>query len=85
MNISGFLKWQFGGWYKDLTLWGGLIAVLGTVALYQGCPMPVPYLILAAGWGLILFDVTRAYFRFSYSLYRLEQTRVMQELKQREL
>lgn len=84
MNISGFLKWQFAGWYKDLTLWGGVIAVLGAVALYQGCPAPIPYFILAAGWGLIFFDMGRAYFRFSYSLYRLQQTQVINELKRKE-
>ena len=84
MNISGFLKWQFGGWYKDLTLWGGITAAVGILALHMGCPEPIPYFIIGGGWSLIFFDLARAYFRFSYAVYRLQQTQVINELKRKE-
>ncbi len=85
MNIRGFLKWQFGGWYKDLTLWGAVITVVGALAMYKGCPVPIPYFIIGAGWALIMFDALRSYFRFSYSVYQLQQNEIMRNLKQKDL
>lgn len=85
MNIRGFLKWQFGGWYRDLTLWGAVTTVIGGVIMYQGCPAPVPYFIIGAGWALIMFDALRSYFRFSYSVYRMQQNEVLRKLREKEM
>ncbi len=85
MNIREFLKWQFAGWYRDLTLWGGVISAVAVLAMYQGCPKPIPYIVLAVGWALILFDLARAWFRFSYAVYQLQQNEIVRKLKEREL
>lgn len=85
MNIRGFLKWQFAGWYRDLTLWGAVIAVTGVLSAYLGCPTPVPWVITGIGWALILFDLARSWFRFSYAIYQLQQNELMRKLKEKEL
>ena len=85
MNIRGFLKWQFGGWYKDLTLWGGVVSAVGFLAMYLGCPDPVPYFIIGTGWAMIVFDLARSWFRFSYSVYQLQQNELIRKLKEKEL
>ena len=84
MNIQGFLKWQFKGWYRALTFWGFTINVLAWVAMYGGCPDPWPLVMFAVSLVLLTTDLLRWYFRFSYSLYRLEQTQMMNELKRKE-
>ena len=85
MNISGFLKWQFAGWYRDLTLWGSVIGAVGLLAMYLGCPLPIPYFIIGAGWAMIIFDLARCWFRFSYALYQLQQNELIRKLKEKEL
>ena len=85
MNIRGFLKWQFGGWYKDLTLWGGVVSAVGLLAMYLGCPAPIPYFIIGAGWAMIMFDLARSWFRFSYAVYQLQQNELIRKLKEKEL
>lgn len=84
MNIRGFLKWQFGGFYKDLTFWGMMVGIVSGIAAYYGCPKPVPAIMLGTGVAMIAIDLARTWFRFSYSLYRMEQDRMIRELKQKE-
>lgn len=84
MNVLNYLKWQFGGFYKDLTFWGMMIGILSAVAAYFGCPAPVPMIMLVVSIVTILFDGGRAWFRFSYSLYRLEQNEMLRKLREKE-
>ena len=84
MNISGFLKWQFGNFYKDLTFWGMMVGIMSGVAAYYGCPKPIPSIMLGVGLAMITVDLVRAWFRFSYSLYRLEQNELLRKLKEKE-
>ena len=84
MNISGFLKWQFGNFYKDLTFWGMMVGIMSGVAAYYGCPEPIPSIMLGVGLAMITVDLVRAWFRFSYSLYRLEQNELLRKLKEKE-
>lgn len=84
MNIRGFIKWQFGNFYKDLTFWGMITGIVAGVAAYLGCPKPIPLIMFWTGMAVIVFDLARAWFRFSYSLYRLEQNELLRKLGQKE-
>ena len=84
MNITGFLRWQFGKFYQDLSFWGFMTCVVAFVAAYLGCPKPIPFWMTMTGLAVVVFDATRTWFRFSYQLYRMEQERIMRELKKEE-
>ena len=84
MNIRGFLQWQFGSWYKDLTFWGMIVGVTAGIAAYFGCPKPIPLIMFWTGMAMIIFDLARCWFRFSYALYRMEQNEMLRKLKEKE-
>ena len=84
MNIRGFLKWQFGNFYKDLTFWGMVTGIVAGIAAYLDCPKPIPTVLFYTGIAMVVFDGARAWFRFSYSLYKLEQNELLRKLKEKE-
>jgi len=86
MNVSkikGFLSWQFRGVLKNPSFYGVMISVLGAVAALTGCPAPWPMIMNIGGLFVVIADLMYAWVKWSYTLYRLEQDRIMQELERK--
>ena len=79
MNITGFIKWQLEGWYRSITVWAVILAVMAFAAAIWGCPKPIPAVMLVVAALMALADLCMSWFRFSYSLFEIEQTRVERE------
>lgn len=79
MNMLKFLQWQFRGCLRSLSFWGFMMFVVATVMLLLGSSTAVFAAVLALSLGLILVDAGISWFRFSYSLFEIEQTRVKRE------
>ena len=84
MNIVGFIKWQFQGWHKSLTLWALVLASLAFIAGITGCPQPIPTVMFVIAALMALIDVGMSWFRFSYSIYQMQQDQLIRELKRKE-
>ena len=82
-NIRGFLGWMFRDWYRDLTLWGMTIGVIGSVNMWLDGSLMTTWLLLSAGLSLVLFDLVYNFVRFQYSLYIMERNRVARELERK--
>ena len=80
-DLRGFLRWQFAGATRSLSFWGLMVIVAGVIAALGGCPAPWPFYITVTGTTLIVIDAARSWYRFSMSIYRMEQDRIMRELK----
>ena len=83
MNIRGYLRWQFEGTLSSPCFYGFCLTILGVVALFGGCPAPWPMIMSLTGLAIVLIDSARAWFRFSYSIYQLEQQRIQNELSRK--
>jgi hypothetical protein len=84
MNITGFLRWQFQGWHKSLTLWYLVLAVLAFVAMATGCPQPWPGIMLITAAMMAVIDISISWFRFAYGVYQLQQDQLIRKLKSKE-
>ena len=82
-NYRGFLAWLFQGWYKNLTLWGLIVAASGLLVLYIEIGLITAWLLLSVGLGLIMFDLAWSFLGFQYSLYVMERNRVSRELERK--
>ena len=82
-NVSGFLRWMFRGWYRDLTLWGLIIAVAGFIIMFLGGNLITIWLLISLGLALVMFDLVHNFLRFQYSLYTMERDRVARELERK--
>lgn len=80
MNIVGFLKWQFRGCFASPTFWGFLCLIAATALMLFTAPAALIMTVAATGAGLVILDAGISWFRFSYSLYESEQSRVEREL-----
>ena len=83
MHLIKFLQWQFRGCLRSLSFWGFMMFVVATVMLLSGLSTAVFAAVLAPALGLILVDAGIAWFRFSYSLFEIEQTRAEREQQRR--
>ena len=82
-NYSAFLSWMFRGWYRDLTLWGLIIGIIGFLVMALDGSLITVWLLVALGMTLVLFDLTRSFLRFQYTLYTIERDRVARELERK--
>lgn len=83
MKIQGYLRWQFAGSLSSPSFWGFVMLCLATVAVLGGCPAPWPAIMAAIGFLIIMADAARSWFRFSYSIYEMEQKSIERELKRK--
>ena len=83
MNVRGYLRWQFAGSLSSPSFWGFAMLGLATVAMIGGCPTLWPQIIAAVGFLTIMADAARSWFRFSYSIYEMEQKSIERELKRK--
>ena len=84
MNIRGYLRWQFEGSLSSPSFYGFVLNFVGLVALLTGCTMPWPAVICMTGLVLLLGDAVHSWFRFSYSIYEMQQKQLMRELERKE-
>lgn len=84
MNIRGYLKWQFEGTWRSMSFYAFVIILVAVAALFGGCPMPWPAVIMLTGLSLLTWDTARSWFRFSYRLYELERDSIQRELQRQE-
>ena len=82
-NYRGFLRWMFRDWYRDLTLWGGIIGMAAFVNMWLDGNLITSWLLLSLGLGLVMFDLIWRFLRFQYSLYQMERDRVARELERK--
>jgi len=82
-NYSAFLSWLFRGWYRDLTLWGMITAMIGFLVMALDGSLIAVWLLVSLGMTLVLFDLTRSFLRFQYTLYTIERDRVARELERK--
>ena len=82
-NNSAFLSWLFRGWYLDLTLWGMITAMIGFLVMALDGSLIAVWLLVSLGMTLVLFDLTRSFLRFQYTLYTIERDRVARELERK--
>ena len=82
-NKSGFLRWMFRGWYRDLNLWGLIIGIAGFVIMFLGGDLITVWFLLSVGLALIMFNVIWHFLRLQYSLYTMERDRVARELERK--
>lgn len=80
MNLVGFLRWQFRGCFASPTFWGFLCLAAATLLMLFMAPLALIMTVAATGAGLVILDAGISWFRYSYSLYESEQTRVEREL-----
>lgn len=80
MNLIGFLRWQFRGCFASPTFWGFLCLAAATLLMLFTAPLALVMTVAATGAGLVILDAGISWFRYSYSLYESEQTRVEREL-----
>ena len=79
---KGFLRWMFKGAHKSASTYGTLTSVIGVVAVFGGCPQPIPFLLIVGGAVVNLCDALYAYMKYQHLLYRIEQDRIVHGLKQ---
>jgi hypothetical protein len=84
MNIQGYLRWQFQGSLSSPSFYGFALTLLALVAMTTGCPMPWPAVMSITGLVLVLGDAVRSWFRFSYSIYEMEQKQILRELERKQ-
>ena len=82
-NYRGFLAWLFRDWYRDITIWGTVIAVAGFVVMAWEGSLVLIWLLLSVGMALILFDLVHRFLAFQYSIYRMERDRIQRELERK--
>ena len=82
-NTKSFLRWMFRGWYRDLTVWGGIIGAVALVVVWSDGDLVTAWLLLSVGLALIMFDLIWRFLRFQYSLYTMERDRVARELERK--
>jgi hypothetical protein len=82
-NKSGFVRWMFRGWYRDLTLWGLIIGLIGFLIMAVDGPLITVWFLLSVGLALVMFDLVCNFLRFQYSLYTMERDRVTRELERK--
>jgi len=80
MNYMGFLRWQFRGCFASPTFWGFLCLAAATLLMLFAAPTALVMTVAATGAGLVILDAGISWFRFSYSLYEIERSRVEREL-----
>lgn len=83
MNMLKFLQWQLRGCLRSLSFWGFMMFAVATVMLLGGLSTAVFAAVMALSLGLILVDAGISWFRFSYSLFEIEQTRAEREQQRR--
>ena len=83
MNIRGYLRWQFEGTLTSPSFYGFVLTLLGPVMLAVKCPAPWPMIVSIVGLIIVFGDAARSWFRFSYSIYQLEQDKIERELKRK--
>lgn len=84
MNIRGFLRWQFEGTLSNPSFYGFGLTVLGLIAMIGGCPAPWPTVMIVLGLAIVFVDAARSWFRFSYSIYEMEQKQIMRDLERKQ-
>ena len=82
-NHRAFLRWLFRGWYRDLTLWGMVTGMIGFLILALDGSLIAVWFLISLGMTLVLFDLTRSFLRFQYTLYTIERDRVARELERK--
>jgi len=82
-NTKSFLRWMFRGWYRDITLWGGIMGAVALVVVWSGGDIVTAWLLLSVGLVLIMFDLIWRFLRWQYSLYTMERYRVARELERK--
>lgn len=82
-SYRGFFRWMFRDWYRDLTLWGLFVGLVGFAIMFFGGPLITVWLLVSLGISLVLFDLIYNFLRFQYSLYQMERDRVARELEKK--
>lgn len=82
-NKMGFIRWYFKDTVKSLSFWGFMVVILGVVMMLAGCPEPWPFYTAIAGVSLSVIDAVVAWGRYSYTVYEMEQEKIMSELKKK--
>jgi hypothetical protein len=82
-KYMAFLAWLFRDWYRDITLWGMVLAFVGVqVFLWEGSLLVI-YALLVMGFVLIFLDLLRSYLGFQYSIYKRERASIEHELERK--
>ena len=79
---KGFLRWMFKDAHKSASTYGSLISAVGVIAVFGGCPQPIPFLLIVGGALINLCDALYAYMKYQQFLYNMEQDRIVRDLKQ---
>ena len=78
----GFLRWMFKDVHKSVSLYGTLVSLIGLIAVVNGCPQPIPFLLIVGGIVTNLCDALYSFFCYQKCIYELEQNRIVRNLKQ---
>ena len=78
---KGFLRWMFKGAHKSYSTYGSLTSAVGVVAVFSGCPQPIPFLLIVGGAVVNLCDALYAYMKYQQFVYNMEQERIVRSLK----
>lgn len=81
IEIKNFTTWLFRKATKDISFYGVLLVLLSAVMTFTGCPMPWPKYTFYLGFSLVIIELVYVSFMLSYSIYRMEQDRLLNELK----
>ena len=84
MNMRGYIRWQFEGTLTSPSFYGFSLTILALMALVAGCPAPWPQIMCITGFAVVMADVARCWFKFSYSIYENEQRQIMRELERKD-
>ena len=82
-NYRDFLSWLSRDWYRDLTLCGLFVGLVGVAVMFFEGSLIMVWLLLSVGLALVLFDLIHNFLLFQYGLYRMEQDRVVRELQRK--
>jgi hypothetical protein len=81
-KIVSFLRWEFQGCTRSVSLWGAVVVVIGLNMMAAGCPGPWPLTVIVVGFAMNIVDMLYAWIRFRVSMFKMEQESVARKLKE---
>ena len=78
---KGFLRWMTKDAHKSASTYGSLTSAVGVVAVFGGCPQPIPFLLTAGGAMINLCDALYAYMKYQQFVYNMEQESMARKLQ----
>ena len=79
---KSFLRWMTKDAHKQVGIYGCLISFVGMIAMFSGCPQPIPFLLIVGGIVINMCDAIYAYIKYQKFVYDMEQERIVRGLKQ---